>query len=195
MAATSRNEWSSDWSRDGKYLLYSQSDRETGSDLWYLKSKAGGEGYEPTPYLRTAADERIPVFSPDDRFVAYVSSESGRSEIYVRPFPEGRGKWQVSINGGTQPRWSRDGKELFYVEGDQLMAVSVSTAQGFSPGTPKLLFRDRWLRSSYPKQRYDVSADGRRFVLREAVEGASDKPPAIRVVQNWYEEFRDREQD
>ncbi len=195
MAATSRNEWSSDWSRDGKYLLYSQSDRETGSDLWYLKSKAGGEGYEPTPYLRTAADERIPVFSPDDRFVAYVSSESGRSEIYVRPFPEGRGKWQVSINGGTQPRWSRDGKELFYVEGDQLMAVSVSTAQGFSPGTPKLLFRDRWLRSSYPKQRYDVSADGRRFVLREAVEGASDKPPAIRVVMNWYEEFRDREQD
>ena len=185
-----------DWSRDGKFLIYwARRSEDTGGDLWYLKPKAGGEGYEPTPYLRTAADERIPVFSPDGRYVAYVSSESGRSEIYVRPFPEGGGKWQVSINGGTQPRWRRDGKELFYVEEDQLMAVSVSTAQGFSPGTPKLLFRDRWLRSDFPKQMYDVSADGQRFVLREAVEGASDKPPAIRVVMNWYEEFRDREKD
>ena len=180
-----------DWSRDGKFVIY----EDTLDDLWYLKPKAGGEGYEPVPYLRTTADERIPVFSPDGRYVAYVSSQSGRSEIYVRPFPEGGGKWQVSINGGTQPRWRRDGRELFYVEGDQLMAVSVSTAQGFSPGTPKLLFRDRWLRSGPPKQRYDVSADGRRFVLTEAVEGASDKPPAIRAVMNWYEEFRDREQN
>jgi hypothetical protein len=81
------------------------------------------------------------------------------------------------------------------LEEDQLMAVSVSMAQGFSPAIPKLLFRDQWLRSEFPKQRYDVSADGRRFVLREAVEGASDKPPAIRVVQNWFEEFRDRGQD
>ena len=75
------------------------------------------------------------------------------------------------------------------------MAVSVSTAQGFSRRTPKLLFRDQWLRSPFPKQKYDVAADGQRFVLTEAVEGASDKPPAIRVVMNWYEEFRDREQN
>ena len=185
-----------DWSRDGKFVIYwARQSEYTGDDLWYLKPKAGGEGYEPTPYLRTAADERNPVFSPDGRYVAYVSSESGRSEIYVRPFPEGGVKWQVSISGGTQPRWRRDGKELFYVEEDQLMAVSVSTAQGFSWGTPKLLFRDRWLRSSFPKQRYDVSAAGRRFVLTEEVEGESGKRTAIRVVENWYEEFRDREQD
>ena len=185
-----------DWSRDGEFVIYSaRQGEDTGDDLWFLKPKAGREGYEPTPYLRTAADERIPVFSPDDRYVAYVSSESGRSEIYVRPFPEGRGKWQVSINGGTQPRWRRDGKELFYVEEDQLMAVSVSTAQDFSWATPKLLFRDRWLTSSFPKQRYDVSADGQRFVLREEVEGESGKRPAIRVVENWYEGYRDREQD
>ncbi len=183
-----------DWSRDGKFVIY-MGRRSGGADLWYLRPKAGGDGYESVPYLRTAADERIPVFSPDGRYVAYVSSESGRREIYVRPFSEGGGKWQVSINGGTQPRWRRDGRELFYVEGDQLMAVSVSMAQGFSPGTPKPLFRDRWLRSTRPDQLYDVSADGQRFVLREAVEGASDKPPAIRVVQNWYEEFRNREQD
>ena len=68
-------------------------------------------------------------------------------------------------------------------------------AQGFSPGTPKLLFRDQWLQSSFPKQRYDISADGRRFVLRKAVGGETAKPPAIRVVQNWHEEFRDRQQD
>ena len=168
---------------------------DTGADLWYLKPKAGGEGYEATPYLTTAADETIPVFSPDGRYVAYVSSESGRSEIYVRPFPEGGGKWQVSITGGMQPRWRSDGQELFYVEDDQLMVVSVSTVQGFSPGTPKLLFRDRWLRSSYQKQRYDVSADGQRFVLTERVEDESGQRPTIRVVQNWYEEFRDRERD
>ena len=185
-----------DWSRDGKFVIYAaRRSEDTLDDLWYLKPKSGGEGFEPAPYLRTAADERIPVFSPDGRYVAYVSGESGRDEVYVRPFPEGGGKWQVSIDGGTQPRWRRDGKELFYVEEDQLMAVSVSTTQGFSPGTPKLLFRDQWLRSPFPKQRYDVSPDGRRFVLREAVEGATGKPPAIRVVMNWYEEFRDREQD
>ncbi len=185
-----------DWSRDGKLLIYwARGNEDTGADLWYLKPKAGGEVYEPTTYLRTAADERIAVFSPDGRYVAYVSNESGRGEIYVRPFPEGTGKWQVSINGGTQPRWRKDGSELFYVQEDQLIAVSVSTVRGFSSGTPKLLFRDRWLRSPFPKQRYDVSADGLAFVLREEAELDAGKRPAIRVVQNWFAEFKAREQD
>jgi Tol biopolymer transport system component/predicted Ser/Thr protein kinase len=185
-----------DWSRDGQFLMYwTRQSEDTGNDLWYLKPRASGEGYEPTPYLRTAADERVPVFSPDGRYVAYVSDESGRLEIYVRPFPEGGGKYLVSNNGGTQPRWSRDGKELFYVEEDKLMAVPVSTDQRFTRGTPKLLFRSSWLRSNYPKQRYDISADGQRFVLREAVEATLYTPRVIHVVLNWYDEFRDREQD
>ena len=185
-----------DWSHDGKFVIYwAWQVGDTGGDLWFLKPKADGKSHEATPYLKTAADDRIPVFSPNGRYVAYVSSESGRHEVYVRPFPEGEGKWLVSINGGAQPRWSRDGEELFYVEEDQFMAVSVSTADGFSLGAPKPLFRDRWLTSTFLKQRYDVSSDGERFVLREEVEAESGKRPAIRVVENWFAGFQDREQD
>ena len=198
-ASDGRRGGAPEWSPDGRFLIFQwqseDTEEATQRDLWYVEPKAGGEGSEPVLYLRTEADEAIPVFSPDGRYVAYVSDESGRMEIYVRPFPEGGGKWQTSTNGGTQPRWPRDSKELFYVEGEKLMAVPVSTAQGFSQGTPKLLFRNRMLESPFPNHRYDVLADGSRVVLRDVVGGESDKPPAIRVVQNWYEEFRDREQD
>ena len=108
-------------------------------------------------------------------------------------FPEGGVKRTVSRNGGRQVRWSRDGKELFYVEGSTLVAVSVSTGPSFSVATSTRLFEHPGL-SGHQYPQYDVSADGRRFVLRENVEEQGAKP-AIRVVQNWYEEFRGRERD
>ena len=138
--------------------------------------------------------ERSAKFSPDGRFVAYVSDESGRNEVYVRPFPGGDGKWQVSGNGGAQPRWSKNGKELFYVERDTLMAVAALTTPRFTSGLATRLFQDANL-LGIDDPRYDVSADGRRFVLTEPVAGTEAKPPSIHVVQNWYEEFRDRDQD
>ena len=120
-----------------------------------------------------------------------VLDESGRFEVYVRPFPEGEGKRPVSRNGGEDPRWSRDGKELFYVEGDTLVAVAVETTPAFSAGEASRLFSDLSLQQgNYPN--YDVSPDGRRFVTVETVENAT---PAIHVVQNWFEEFRGRAQD
>ncbi len=180
-----------DWSPDGKYLLYSANGEETGWDLWYLKRKEDGGGFESVPFLQTSFTEYTAKFSPDGRFVAYVSDESGRNEVYVRPFPGGDGKWQVSGNGGTQPRWSKDGKELFYVERDTLMAVAAATTPSFTSGAVTRLFQDANLLGP-GNPRYDVSADGRRFVLPGPVAGAEEKPPSIHVVENWYEEFKDR---
>jgi len=127
--------------------------------------------------------------SPDGRFLAYVCDESGRNEVYVRSFPKGEGKWCVSSNGGTSPRWRRDGKELFNVEGIKLMAASAATRPAFSAGTPAALFENRGLWSFYPQ--YDISPDGKRFILIERL--IAKKPLAIHVVNNWFEEFRGRQ--
>ena len=102
----------------------------------------------------------------------------------------------VSSNGGAKVRWSRDGKELFYVEGETLVAVSVSSGSSFSVGSATRLFEHPGLRPGFNYAPYDVSADGQRFILAEPVAEAADAPePSIRVVQNWFAEFRDRQQD
>jgi len=190
-----------DWSRDGRYLVYSERNGDGNYDIRYLQFAPEGAVSEPVTFLGTPAQESASMLSPDGRFVAYVSNESGHNEIYVRPFPDGAGRWQASVEGGSQPRWSRDGTELYYVEGDVLMVVPVSTAQGVTLGQPQQLFESEDLPSDYPTPTYDVSADGQRFVtiasLDEIQPGASEQskpePPKIRVVQNWAEEFRDRE--
>ena len=183
-----------DWSHDGKYLAYHETSTDTKRDIWYLKPS--GDGFEPTVFLRTPANEATAEFSPDGRYLAYGSDESGRREIYVRPFPEGSGKWQVSVNGGMHPGWRHDGGELFYVEESTLMAVSVSTDQGFILGQPQRLFESEDLVANvFGRKRYDVSADGKRFLTIAPAEDENAAPPVIRVVENWYEEFKDREQD
>jgi len=183
------------WSRDGRYLVYHQRGAETGShDLRYLQLELAGDAAEPVTFLGSSANERTPRLSPDVRFVAYSSDESGRDEIYVRPFPDGAAKWPVSVNGGTYPRWRSDGKELYYIQSGRLMAVSVSTDQGFTLGQPQVLFEYRDLTSGSAVA-YDVSADGQRFLTVAPVEdGGEGAPPKIRIVLNWYEEFRGREQ-
>ena len=198
LAATPRLEQLSDWSRDGKYLLYHLSGPEIGYDLWHLERNEDGSGWEPHRFLQTPFGEFVPRFSPDGRYVAYVSNESGQFEVYVQPFPEGGRKVTLSNNGGRKVRWSRDGKELFYVEGQTLVAVSVSSGSSFSVGSATPLFGHPGLGlgAGLDSAPYDVSADGQRFILAEPVgEGADAREPSIRVVQNWFEEFRDREQD
>ncbi len=186
------------WSHDGRYLVYREDNSETGRDILYVELGTDGNASEPVTFLSTPANEDQPQLSPDGRFLAYVSDESGRTEIYVQPFPNGAGKWQVSVNGGDQIRWSSDGSELFYAEGSTLMAVSVSTEQGFTLGQPQMLFASPDLALATGGGRgYDVSADGQRFMMTAPVHEGDDgevEPPAIRVVENWYEEFRDREQ-
>jgi hypothetical protein len=166
-----------DWSRDGKYLLYMVQDPKTGGDLWCLRMAEAER--KPVRYLAAEPLTGQAQFSPDGRFVAYTSVETGTNEVYVRTFPDPVGWWQVSKNGGAQPRWRRDGKELFYLTGGiRITAVDVSTGATFQAGDPKTLFDVRVLGASY-----DVSADGRRFLaLTNPTEIAGD---SITVVLNW----------
>ena len=130
-----------DWSPDGRFLLYRSIDPKTGSDIWALPLDGDRK---PFPVVQTNFDERDGQFSPDGKWIAYQSNESGRFEIYVQPFPGPGGKSQVSTNGGAQVRWRRDGKELFYIALDgRLMAVPIrlaSNGQAVEAGTPVPLF-------------------------------------------------------
>ena len=177
-----------DWSPEKKYLIYELATLDAQRDLLYRERRADGTLGEAAAFLRTPFDESAPRFSPDGHFVAYQSNESGRYEVYVRAFPNGA-KWQVSANGGGFPRWRRDGKEIFYIEGRKLMAVPVVTHTAFSPAAPMALFELPPVPGSFPE--YDVSADGKRFIARQKPD---DEPPlAIHVVHNWFEEFRGRQ--
>lgn len=179
------------WSNDGKYLIYVlQAGGRT--DVWYLERKTAGDGFEPYPFLTTPSSENAPSLSPDGRFLAYCTDQSGTDQVNVRQFPSGGGQWQVSSSGGCQPRWSADGRELFYVRGDTLHAVELVTDPVFKPISTKQLFSDpRLAVGSSDQVSYDVSADG-RFVLTDLTETAEEQPPSIRVVENWYQGFRDR---
>jgi eukaryotic-like serine/threonine-protein kinase len=183
------NEAASDWSQDQKIILYWAGSRDIKNALFYRERGKDGSFGEPVPFLKTPFNERNGKFSPDGHFVVYVSDESGRNEIYVRDFPKGTGKWQVSNNGGVGPRWSRNGKEIFYIEQRKLMAVNVTTHPGFSAGTPAALFEKRSLQGPNQATNYDVSADGKRFVILDRM---NEQPLLIHVVHNWFEEFRGR---
>ena len=190
LVPTPLNEYVTDWSPNGKYLFYTQEHPKTGDDIWYLERSEDGTDWEARRFRRTSFNETAAKFSRDGKFVAYVSDQSGRFEVYVQSFPEVGRSLPVSAGGGRQPLWSRDGSELFYVEGNTLMTVPVSTHSGFSTGTPTPLFELQNPPRLLTLQ-YDVSADGQRFVV---VEPAGEAPqPVIRVVQNWFEEFRERE--
>jgi serine/threonine protein kinase len=180
-----------DWSRDGRYLVYQVAPRGTGRDLWYIDI-AGDR--RPARFLETPFDEGLPALSPDGRYVAYMSDASGRFEVYVRPFPAGAGQWPVSVSGGVYPRWSPRGDELFYVEGNRLMAASVERSPGFRVSSPQPLFTGEQIDavlyggelSFFPT--YDVGAEGQRFVVVQEAAASS-----IVVVENWTRAFEKRE--
>ncbi|HJW14977.1 MAG TPA: protein kinase [Thermoanaerobaculia bacterium] len=166
-------------SPDGRYLLYDALNPKTKWDVEALSLT----DRKVIPFLHGEFDENEGEFSPDGHWVAYASNESGRYEIYVQPFPEPGGKWQVSTNGGSFPAWRRDGKELFYIAPDRkLMAVPVKTGEAFEPGTAAPLFEIR-LRND-PTRHYDVSADGQRFLVNMPLGEETSSPP-ISLVQNW----------
>jgi Tol biopolymer transport system component len=179
-----------DWSRDGRFLLYSTQDPKSASDLWALPLT--GER-KPFAVLHSSFDEIEGQFSPDGRWLAYASNESGRYDIYIRTFPEAGGKWQVSAAGGVQPRWRRDGHELFYVAADtRLMAVPIRLApdaQTLEAGAPVALFPTRLATGGniapagfLARAQYAVAADG-RFLMNVAADDAALSP--ITIVQNW----------
>ncbi len=184
-----RREITEDWSPDGERLIYTVRAPETGRDLWYFNLNQRGDGEESAPLVQTRFTEHSGVVSPDGRYLAYSSNETGQQEIYVRPFPGGAGKWRISAKGGWQPRWAKSGKELFYVEGQTLMAVTVATSPAFTVGPAEALFTNGNLQQRLgPFVMYDASADGQRFLTIETRRDLEH--PVIRVVQNWIAEFR-----
>ena len=174
-----------DWSHDGDHLVY-VSDEKGPMDIWMV-SLDGDQ--KQVPLMETKHRETFPALSPDSRYVAYQSNESGPSEVYVMPFTDGVGKWLVGA--GERPKWNGDGTELFYESDGNLMAVSVSTQGVFSPGIPEALVSNEQIETNNLQiLRYDVSADGQRFVVVQKVDAG--ETPTITVVQNWYAEFKDR---
>ncbi|MGA7292523.1 MAG: protein kinase [Terriglobales bacterium] len=165
-----------DWSRDGKYILYVR-----GQDLWYLTVS----DLRATQFLKATSSVRSARFSPDGKWVAYSSNESGRWEIYVTSFPDAHGKWQVSSAGGSQPRWRGDGKELFYLSTDsKMMAAPVKTGSNFDAGTPTALFQanPREMFATSEVFSYDVSSDGQKFLINTQLK--TELSP-MSVVLNW----------
>ena len=165
---------------DGR-LLYRQIGATTGQDVWVYSA----DDRTSTPFLQSSANELSAAFSPDGRWVAYVSDESGRAEVYVRPFPGPGTRSQVSIDGGTAPVWSRDGRELFFAKGDTLFATTVSLGPTFTSGAVRRLFSGPYSFDEVTVN-YDVAPDGQRFLVpRSRVDSA---PRQLELVLNWFEE-------
>ena len=155
-------------------------------DIWTVRL---GEPDSARPFLETRFNEHQPTFSPDGRWIAYVSDETGRDELFVRSFPDSGAKWSVSSGAGTEPVWSPDGKKLYYRAPEELMVVTVETRPTFSVSRPQAVLEDSFER--WPGQpgfrNYDISPDGERFLMLES--GEQTQYDTIHVVLNWFEEL------
>jgi eukaryotic-like serine/threonine-protein kinase len=178
-AALSGNAW--DWSRDAKYVLFRKA-----NELWYLSWPER----IVKPLLQAKWTVRNAQFSPDGRWMAYATNETGSWEVYISPFPSGNGKWQVSTGGGEEPRWRQDGKELFYLSAEgKMMAVAITASARFEAGSPIALFQPhrRQPDSSQDVFSYDVSRDGQRFLFNTKVDEINAAP--LSITLNWASEM------
>lgn len=177
------------WSRDRAWLIYRTNLNMAGhGDILAIRP---GVDSTPREIVATAAYELSPALSPDGRWLAYSSDETGRFEVYVVPFPNSAdGKWAISATGGDTPRWSPTGRELFYTSGDAMMAVQVTTSPTFSVGASRELFWERDLRYGGLHPMYDVARDGRRFLMiRTVATDRAQEEPRLILVQNFFQEL------
>jgi Tol biopolymer transport system component len=176
------------WSPDGQVLAFTEGRQSTGTDIWMLSLQ---EERKAQPFLQTPFNEMQPAFSPDGRWLVYASNESGRYEVYVQPFPGGGGKSQISTEGGAEPVWARNGRELFYRNRDKMMKVDITTQPAFRAARPELLFEGQYWTTGLTPIHYDVSPDGQRFLMIKP--GAQEASATqINVVLNWFEELKRR---
>jgi eukaryotic-like serine/threonine-protein kinase len=186
-----------DWSSDGRFIAYCSNGGKSGGDLWLLplNGKGAGGNRKPFVFLQTEFDELIIQFSPDMRWIAYNSNESGNYQLYVRPFigPDGQPtinqtrEWQVSTNGAYYAKWNRNGKELFYLSGDnKLMAAEIkASGSSFEVGAERTLFE---VKTKGDIRFYDVTADGQKLLMGIQVGGQS--APPLTLVTNWDAELK-----
>jgi serine/threonine protein kinase len=182
--ASSTGDFPSAIAADGDTLLVARQTANTSQDIYAL-SLAGT--WDPKPIINTTAFEGGAQFSPDGRWIAYVSDESGRMQVYVRPYPALDRRWPISTEGGTSPMWNRNGRELFYRNGDKMMAVDVGGGSDLTLSAPRLLFEQPYaFGQTITLPNYDVSPDGKRFLM------VKDEPGAgrLNVVLNWFEELK-----
>jgi len=170
-------------SPDGSVIAFHEHYPDNQTDLWVLEMDGDRE---TRLFLHTEFYERFAEVSPDGRWLAYVSDESGQHEVQVRPFPDGGGKTVVSTDGGSSPVWSADGRELFYREGRRVMAVPVELGDELTVGTPTFLFESSFADRVFGSESLDVTADGERFVI---VESKSQARAELHVILNWFEEL------
>jgi Tol biopolymer transport system component len=187
LETTDVSEYAEDFSPDQRFLVYirAANDRRTGLDIWALP--LFGER-KPFPIVQTPFNDVEPRVSPDGKWLAYQSNESGRDEIYITAFPGGGVKWQISTSGGFVPRWRRDGKELFFFDdGDNLMAVDISASgKTLQPGTLHALFHGRAVQGAIGP--YAVSSDGKKFLVNSG--DAQEESQPLTMVQNWTGEIK-----
>jgi dipeptidyl aminopeptidase/acylaminoacyl peptidase len=176
-------------SPDGEVIVFHEQDPDGGWDLWTLA--VDGEG-EPEAFLRTEFKERNAAFSPDGRWLAYASDETGEMKVYVRPFPDSGGKWQVSVEHASHPEWSADGKRLYFRWDTALFVADVSAEAGrFRVGKPRTIGEDAVHGHLFFKP-YSVAADESRIITMAATDARDEKPNYQTLVVNWFDELRRR---
>ena len=168
----------SSWLPDGRTVIFDALSPRTAWDLWVVALE--GER-APKVLLQTSFNESQPALSPDGRVLAYVSNETGRSEVYLQSYPRAGESSRISVDGGTIPKWARDGRELFYWGGDGMMSVLIESASGRPAGLPRLLFRS-------PGGSYGIGLDGRFLMIQRPMSAPEAGP--ITVARNWFEELK-----
>ncbi len=178
------------WSPDGKTLAYESFEPQTGH---HIRLYSAGSTDPSRSFINSAANQDGARFSPNGRWIAYAADESGRFEVYVQPFAGSGGKWQISGDGGSQPTWTRNRKELFYYGNGKMMSVDVNTDGDFSAANPKTLFEANFdFRGSYVPS-YDVTPDGKKFIAVRSSNSAPI-PASIQVILNWFGESTERKE-
>jgi len=178
------------WSSDGRTLVFVRIEQANLTDLWLLSFDDLGKPQQPRPFVQSRSREGGAVFAPDGRSIAYVSNETGRNEIWVRSVADAGLRQQISTEGGNEVTWPRPGRELFFRAGDLMMVVDVRTTPTFTAGKPRPLFKGKYTPSTALWSNYDVTPDGRRFLMVKPTTASQLRPQSINVLLNWPEALR-----